>query len=52
MIIKPVTESTNPKIAGSNSPAARRAKELWQAKQDARTPQVRNAWKTGRHING
>lgn len=51
LIIKPVTESTNPKIVGSSSPAAQRAKALWKAKQDSRTPQARNAWKTGRHIN-
>lgn len=49
--ITSVTESANPKIVGSNSPAAQRAKQLWQANQDKRTPQARNAWKTGRHVN-
>lgn len=48
--ITPVTSSTNPKIAGSSSPAAKRAKELWQSQQDKRG--VRNAWAVGRHING
>ena len=40
-----------PSLKGSDSPAARRAKELWQADQDKRTPQVRTAWKAGRSIN-